>query len=375
MIRWFCGDVLQAEGAALPLQLKTFIFRVPGSHLSMSRPVVRTRRAFTLIELLVVIAIIAILIALLLPAVQQAREAARRTQCKNNLKQIGLAFHNYHDTFNTFPFGWMVGADFNASVWGVMILPYLDQAPLYNQWDSSVPAWNEAAAFGKGPQASIDGNLAVIRTPLQVFMCPSTPSENEHNYDYSAAGFPLTFTAARSDYIATSGVLGNFASIAYSGSAGGSRGGILVAVGVEPGTSNPADQITRMRDVTDGTSNTMIVGERVGGTSIYKKQQTDSMLTAVLGPTNGGGWGDILNGEHWFGGALFDGTPSPFAPSGGPCAINCTNARGAGLYSFHTGGAQVLMADGAVRFLSANLAAHTLASLVTRAKGEIVGEF
>jgi prepilin-type N-terminal cleavage/methylation domain-containing protein len=341
----------------------------------MSRPVVRTRRAFTLIELLVVIAIIAILIALLLPAVQQAREAARRTQCKNNLKQIGLAFHNYHDTFNSFPFGWMVGQDFNASVWSVMLLPYLDQGPLYNQWDSSVPAWNQAAAFGKGPQASIDGNLAAIRTPLTVFMCPSTSAENEHNYDYSAAGFPLTFTAARSDYIATSGVLGNFASIAYSGSAGGSRGGILTFVGWEVDGSGPGDPITRMRDITDGTSNTMIVGERVGGTTIYRGQQMHPGDTAALGPTNGGGWGDILNGEHWFGGSLYDGTPSPFAPGGGPCAINCTNARGGGLYSFHTGGAQVLLADGAVRFLSANIAANTLASLVTRAKGEVVGEF
>src|SRR5690606_9461514 len=123
------------------------------------------------------------------------------------------------------------------------------------------------------------------------------------------------------------------------------------------------------------TSNTLLVGERVGGSSIFRKRQIHSGDTAALGPTNGGGWGDILNGEHWFGGALYDGTPSPFAPDGGPCAVNCTNARGAGLYSFHSGGAQVLMADAAVRFLSENIAAHTLASLVTRARGEVIGEF
>jgi prepilin-type N-terminal cleavage/methylation domain-containing protein len=101
----------------------------------------RQRSGFTLIELLVVIAIIAILIALLLPAVQQAREAARRRQCKNNLKQIGLALHNYHDSLLVFPFGGSVGADIvnlsttgnNGFGWRVFILPYIDQAPLYNQ--------------------------------------------------------------------------------------------------------------------------------------------------------------------------------------------------------------------------------------------------
>ena len=164
------------------------------------------RRGFTLIELLVVIAIIAILIALLLPAVQQAREAARRSQCKNNLKQIGLAIHNYHDVSRSFPFSWMLGNDFNASVWGVMILPYLDQAPLYNRWDSSVPAWDTAATVFGFPASPVQGNLAVIRTPLAVYKCPSTPLANVHNYDYSGAGFPITFTAARSDYIATSGI-------------------------------------------------------------------------------------------------------------------------------------------------------------------------
>ncbi len=333
-------------------------------------------RGFTLIELLVVIAIIAILVALLLPAVQQAREAARRTQCKNNLKQFGLAIHNYHDTHRSFPFSWMLGADFNASPWGVQILPYLDQAPLWNKWDSSIPPFDGAAAFGFGPAVSIQNNLEVIATPLSVYVCPSTSSEATHDYDLSPAGFPITYTAARSDYITTNGVRSGFASVAYAGSAGGSRGGALNSVGIDPSSGASGDSTSRMRDIMDGTSNTILIGERVGGTDIYDNRgQLNATFTGALGTVNGGGWGDILNGEMWIAGALFDGTPSPFAPSGGPCAINCSNARGAGLYSFHTGGSQVLLCDGAVKFLSQNIDAGTFAGLVTRAKGETLGEF
>ncbi|MEO2015480.1 MAG: DUF1559 domain-containing protein [Fuerstiella sp.] len=334
----------------------------------------RRVRGFTLIELLVVIAIIAILIALLLPAVQQAREAARRTQCKNNLKQLGLAFHNYHDVSRSFPFSWMLSTNFNASVWGIQILPYLDQAPLWNKWDSNHPAWNEAAGFGHGPASVITSNLEVIATVLPAYVCPSTSARPVHDYDYSPAGFPITFTAARSDYTTTNGIRSGFASVAYAGNAGGQRGGALVFVGGSP-IGGSGDPITRMRDITDGSSNTILVGERVGGTNIYKKNKLDPTLSAVLGGTNGGAWGDILNGEHWIAGSLYDGTPAPFAPNGGPCPINCTNARGGGLYSFHTGGSQVLLADGAVRFLSASIDAGTFAALVTRAKGEVVGEF
>ncbi|APZ93453.1 DUF1559 domain-containing protein [Fuerstiella marisgermanici] len=341
--------------------------------LQMSRA---RNRAFTLIELLVVIAIIAILIALLLPAVQQAREAARRTQCKNNLKQIGLALHNYHDVSNSFPFAWMLGSDFNASVWGIQILPHLEQGALWNNWNSSIPPFNEAAAFGMGPASAIQQNLDVIKTPIAVYLCPSTASETVHDYDLTPAGFPITYTTARTDYITTNGVRSGFADIAYAGNAGGQRGGALSSVGVDPSSGQPSGSITRMRDITDGTSNTIAIGERVGGNAILDSRgQINTAWTAALGGTNGGGWGDILNGEHWIAGALYDGTPSPFAPSGGPCPINCSNARGAGLYSFHTGGAQVLLCDGSVRFLSANIDAGNFAALVTIGKGEILGEF
>jgi prepilin-type N-terminal cleavage/methylation domain-containing protein len=333
----------------------------------MIRPA-RRPQGFTLIELLVVIAIIAILIALLLPAVQQAREAARRTQCRNNLKQLGLAFHNYHDAFNALPFSWMLGNNLNVSPWSIQILPYMDQAPLYNQWNSSVPALNEAVALF--PAAAVNGNLAVIRTPLAAHQCPSSPAPPTSNYSLpaNAAGpgvppFALTWTAARGDYSAISGVRSDFATLAYAsfpGGAGGQREGILRQA---PGG------VSRFRDVTDGLSNTGMIGERTGSSTIYRKTQPDSALTTAVGPSNGGGWGDFLIGENWISGCLYDGNPGA---NGGPCGINCNNIRSQNFHSFHTGGAHFLMGDGAVKFISENVAQFVLAATITQAKGETV---
>lgn len=330
-------------------------------------------KGFTLIELLVVIAIIAILIALLLPAVQQAREAARRSTCKNNLKQVGLAFHNYHDTHRCFPFAWFVDPSDptspKASVYGIMLLPYLDQAPLYNNWNSSYPAFDQLAPF----VPAVAQNLTVVATPLPVFMCPSTPEAPKHNYDLTNSGFPLTYTAARTDYCPALGVVGDYSTIAYTGHPSpGDRAGMLNLVGFDPTDPTNMDTITRMRDIVDGTSNTFLLGERVGGTNIYNRQQVNSALTTLYGSDNGGAWGDPLNGEHWYKGSLRDGTDGG---SGGPCAINCTNARSFGFLSFHVGGAHFLMGDGAVRFISENVDAYVFASITTRAGGEVVGEF
>ena len=131
------------------------------------------KRGFTLIELLVVIAIIAVLIALLLPAVQQAREAARRSQCKNNMKQVGLAFHNYHDTMRVFPYGvaWN-----DAPNWRVMLMPYLDQAPLYNSL-GGVKTGNGFWSHSPGSGATIgygSSNDAIRNLVLNVYACPSS---------------------------------------------------------------------------------------------------------------------------------------------------------------------------------------------------------
>lgn len=331
----------------------------------------RRRSGFTLIELLVVIAIIAILVALLLPAVQQVREAARKTQCADHLHNLGIAIHNYEGTHRAFPFAWMLGSDLNVSSYGIMLLPFLEQKPLWDQWDSRVPAFDQAGAIF--PAAAVQQNLQVIRAPLEVFMCPSTPGEELHNYGLPAnAGGPgvppmnITWRAARADYCATTGVLGPFAQIAYAGNPGGDRGGALVAVGVG------GSSITRMRNLTDGTSTTTFLGERTGGSNIYRKGQIDQTLSTTFGPSQGGAWGDFLNGEHWLAGSLYDGT-SP--GGGGPCAINCTNQRGRGFMSFHPGGCHFVMGDGVVKFVSENVAAQIMAGIITRAKGETIGPF
>ena len=327
-------------------------------------------RGFTLIELLVVIAIIAILIALLLPAVQQAREAARRTQCKNNLKQLALAAHNYHDTHNTFPFGYYVAPPaMNFRNAFTMLLPYIEQSTVYASIDQNVPMVNGPTGYNAAAQAQ---NVAMAATVISAFLCPSSTGPTTDNYLYPAGafggGFPTvncTWTGGRTDYGGTTGILSStngFGWLAYNGSPGGERHGIFRAAGIN-------GSITRMRDVTDGTSNTFMFGERTGGLKMYYKTQPATGLSPGIPETNGGSWADALAFEHWIDGTLYDGTGVR-----GPCAM-CTNLRGRGYHSFHTGGCQFAMGDGAVRFVSENVAQSVFAGLVTIQKGEIIGEF
>ncbi len=339
----------------------------------------RPRAAFTLVELLVVIAIIGILIALLLPAVQAAREAARRAQCSNNLKQIGLGLHNYHDSYKTFPFAWMLHAPdpanlfngLNLQCWGTRILPYVEQGPLKQRYDDRFPALDQFAAL-----PPVQENLNVIRTVVPVFLCPSTPGSGpERIYDSDLnPDYPLTWTAAPSDYCASTGVRGDFARLAYAnfpGGSGGQREGVMQFNGIDVDNLRLEEDLSDIASVKDGTSNTMMVGERVGGGQVYLaggKPAPAGMPWDIYRLTNGGGWGDFLNGEHWYSGSLHDGTPGP---DGGPCAINCNNVRSQGFYSFHPGGAQFLLADGSVRFVSETVAAFPLAAMTTRMKGEV----
>ncbi len=120
-----------------------------------------------------------------------------------------------------------------------------------------------------------------------------------------------------------------------------------------------------MADITDGTSNTFLFGERLGGATIY---QGRTPMSSPFGGVNGGGWADFLNGEHWPNGSLYDGTPGP---DGGPCIINCTNLRSAGFYAMHPGGCQFAMCDGSVQFIVGTVNPHTFASMLTRQKGEM----
>jgi prepilin-type N-terminal cleavage/methylation domain-containing protein len=341
----------------------------------MERARKATQSGFTLVELLVVIAIIGILVALLLPAVQAAREAARRMQCGNNLKQLGLGLQNYHDTYKSFPMANFVYSNpaitnINAGTWAVAVLPFIEQSSLYDQYNRNVPAANE---FGAAGQA----NVALIQTILPAVVCPSSvasPQGRIYTGGIPAGALPtlpaMTWKAAPCDYGPISGVRSTFGNIAYSNNQGGDRHGAMrehyTVVGLANG--NPG---CRMADVMDGTSNTILLGERTGGGEIYSKRTTwtDSTYKPMLDPVNGGGWGDPLNGDTWLQGTLYSGLTAP--PQGGPCPINCTNLRGYGMHSFHPGGAHFEMVDGSTQFISETVAAFVFAAKITRQKGEV----
>jgi len=350
------------------------------------------RPAFTLVELLVVIAIIGILIALLLPAVQAAREAARRSQCSNNCKQIGLALHNYHDSYKWFPMGFFASAsnpslsDLNAGSWGTAILPYLEQQALYDQYD------HNRAPFD-APVGSAT-NVALIQTPLAAFICPSAPGGTNRVYRGSGAldaatdaglaqmGFDqIEWDAAPSDYCATEMIRRGFRRLSGDTSLGD-------ALGVLPEHMNFAfagwadGPPTNFACIKDGSSNTFVVGERTGGNKIYEgmKEADVSVIAGALNIEqwqvaggNGGGWGDVLNGELDFQGSVH-GAISAGIFTTGPCAINCSNVRELSFHSFHPGGANFVMADGSVQFITETITPGAFAARYTRDGGEVVSD-
>jgi prepilin-type N-terminal cleavage/methylation domain-containing protein/prepilin-type processing-associated H-X9-DG protein len=301
-------------------------------------------RGFTLIELLVVIAIIAILIALLLPAVQQAREAARRTQCKNNLKQIGLALHNYHDIVNRVPPAFIFP---NFWGWSAMLLPQLDQAPLYNSLaataGTSYPSGSPAVGFSAHMNSFTPPNG--LSTPLTVFRCPS---------DNGTSVISLTdaFGSGAEPYGRT-----NYPAVGGSDDVG--YGGIGPLNGVFPwldaAGNGPASRA--FRDVTDGLSNTFFVGERrspgkVAGLEIGG----DSVWAGVVD------LGDDVQGSC-----------TPQAPLNYKAAI--TNTDSIAFSSQHVGGGQFLFGDGSVRFISENINISTYGNLACLNDGQVLGEF
>ena len=297
------------------------------------------RPAFTLVELLVVIAIIGVLIALLLPAVQQAREAARRMQCSNSLKQLGLALHNYHDTHGRFPQGISPyvgsGNDSNLPIWSVAILPFIEQDAVYEQIKQDTNNFSIQVTAGN--------NTKVAWQPLAAFACPSdimgpqnTFRGNNGKSNYMASGGTMEDVGTAGTYVGN----GEFAESNFNG---------IFAYEVARG----------MRDVTDGTSNTLMVGERDGG--------------AVAGPEvsrrRGAEWSMTDTAQ------LFD---RVFCAAMIEFPINSPNAgfepwRTYG--SFHPGGAMFVFGDAHVQFLSETIDGRTFEALATRAKGEVPGEF
>jgi prepilin-type N-terminal cleavage/methylation domain-containing protein len=316
---------------------------IPGLVMRNSR-----RSAFTLIELLVVIAIIAILIALLLPAVQQAREAARRTQCRNNLKQIGLALHNYHDNYQLFPMGWVdvVGGNNEPPgghgwAWSAYVLPYLDQAPLYNQFNFNTTPY--ACVVCTQP---VTGNQALVGTPLTVFSCPSDTKPKTAANNTGSVGLGLgTAAIATSSYMGCRG--------AFEGAPCGISG-TNVNVDARNNGLLVINRTRNFRDITDGTSNVIAVGE-VRWTQLMTVAGTNnvgSVRQYLYGNiTNAGGPDCTRNGPNNNGSQLH--LRTTHKKLNGP-QLPASNLHRA-FHSMHVGGAHFLMGDGAVRFVSENI--------------------
>jgi prepilin-type N-terminal cleavage/methylation domain-containing protein len=301
----------------------------------------KDRRAFTLIELLVVIAIIAILVALLLPAVQQAREAARRSQCKANLKQIGIAMHNYHDVHGRFPYGYYHSNSYHGrDTWMQQLMPYYDQAPAYDAYSSSNVRW------------VMDTPKEIKDLKIPVLMCPSDPS---------AGGFGGGGGARAGG----NGFQGNY--VLCTGNTLMTRNSTTLN-GIACQNSS-----IQFKDVTDGASVTLMAGE------------------SILRGINTGGWGGA--GGYWGGGnhgaygftsletpntTVADqvysckSTTWPEAPCtsifGGSALRNFTR-------SYHVGGAHVAMVDGATRFISENISVDVWRAAGSRAGDEVFSDF
>jgi prepilin-type processing-associated H-X9-DG protein/prepilin-type N-terminal cleavage/methylation domain-containing protein len=345
------------------------------------------RAAFTLIELLVVIAIIAVLIALLLPAVQKVREAANRIACVNNLKQMGLALHNHHDTAGGFPPGFTVTGSDDLEYGGFSgfppLLPFLEQDNWASRWDPS-RQWYDAP------------NFAIVSVQLKVFYCPSNRGGGviDTQFLVPSAGRPLPNVAA-CDYLLCKGANAAMCENCQVPSAG--RGAFDV------------NTHTRLTNITDGTSNTFAIGEGAGNNSRFgiRRYYPDTTPAQNLFP----GQSRLID-QSWSSGPMATQALHSIGLLGGSCLgvtaqrggydppfdermnnplglaaldfnNNCTNSGTApgtydtisGFRSAHNGGCNFLFCDGSVRFVKETVAPDTYRALSTIAGGEVLGDF
>jgi len=339
--------------------------------MNRAKPVSRKMAGFTLVELLVVIAIIGVLVALLLPAIQAARESARRTSCVNNMKNLGIACLNFHDSNKKLPTSNRAPGVATAPrfAWSTLMLPYFEEQSVYDQYD-----------FQTNWSNPMSQNFKLVGTRLPVFECPSTPEERfDGDIQYWTQGI-ANWEASRCSAPTDYSPIVQVETRVYTS-----------VLGIDPPVDATGmmlrNAVCTLRHVADGTSHTIMLAESAGRPFVYRKTSRFGELTANR--VNGGGWCRPAS-DYGLDGCTEDGVTFP-----GPCAVNCTNGEdylkgGSDMsavpipfygtfstsetFAFHPGGANILMGDASVHFVAEGVDMRSFAAMVTRKAADPVAD-